>query len=251
MGIATVFFAFQIYCDFSAYSDIAIGTARLFGVELRRNFSYPYFSQSLVEFWRRWHMSLSTWFRDYLYVPLGGSRHGRARLAQNLLITFLVSGLWHGAAWTFIVWGLLHGLAVIPRSLSRRPARSWREVPGGDGWLPSPGAALRMLGVFAIVCAGWVFFRASSINDAFAVFAAMARVPFEGVRFADRNLYYPLGLMLILALVALEWTTRRHEHPLVVDHWPRWARWALYTALFWGGLYSIAPSQAAFIYFQF
>src|SRR5207249_3062296 len=115
LALATVCFAFQIYCDFSGYSDIATGVSRLFGIELSRNFAYPYFSRSIAEFWRRWHISLSTWFRDYVFIPLGGSRCKRGTRVRNIVVTFLLSGLWHGAAWTFLFWGALHALYMIPR----------------------------------------------------------------------------------------------------------------------------------------
>src|SRR5207253_2900675 len=139
--LMTIFFAFQIYCDFSAYSDIALGTARLLGFTLMRNFAYPYFALDLVEFWRRWHISLSTWFRDYVYFPLGGSRGGRLRTAYNIFLVFLLSGLWHGASWNFIVWGALHGVGVVCCTLwmtrAGQTAGRAGDVPGGPGRLPS------------------------------------------------------------------------------------------------------------------
>ena len=146
--VATVMFAYQIYCDFSGYSDIAIGTARLFGIGLMRNFAYPYFSQSIVEFWQRWHISLSTWFRDYVYIPLGGSRGSRSQTWRNAIVTFLVSGLWHGAAWRFVAWGGLHGTSLIafPRPSEKAPI----EQPGGPGLVPGLGVRYRMVAVFKL-----------------------------------------------------------------------------------------------------
>ena len=168
LAVASLLFTFQIYFDFSAYSDIAVGLGKLLGFQLMRNFAYPYFAASLGEFWRRWHISLSTWFRDYVFIPLGGSRTTPARHAAAIMTTFLLSGLWHGAAWTFVVWGGLHGAALLPESLAERgrPKRHASDVPGGERALPSPAMAARMLGTFAVVCVGWVFFRAATLRDA-------------------------------------------------------------------------------------
>lgn len=256
----TVGFAFQIYCDFSAYSDIALGTSKLFGIRLRPNFASPYFSQSLLEFWRRWHISLSTWFRDYVYVPLGGSRRGRFRQGVNVFAVFLLSGLWHGASWNFVAWGVFHGLAAscaiwfLP-SLGR-PEHS--QVPGGERWLPSWGGALRMLLVFLFVLCGWVVFRAASVPDALQILRLMftqlhwtaefARV-FDQVRELPGNGHLTLGMVVVLVVV--EWCTRRSVHPLALAGWPRPVRWAAYLMLVWG-LFWFAPSRAEnFIYFQF
>ena len=141
--LATIFFAFQIYCDFSAYSDIAIGTAKMFRINLMRNFAYPYFSQSVTEFWRRWHISLSTWFRDYVFIPLGGSRCWAPRVCFNLMVTFVLSGLWHGADWKFIVWGAINGAAlVVEKVLMVQRPRS--DVPGGENDIPAVSVFVRM-----------------------------------------------------------------------------------------------------------
>lgn len=159
--IVTIMFAIQIYCDFSGYSDIAVGTARLFGIELTENFKSPYFSHSIKEFWSRWHISLSTWFRDYVYIPLGGSRAGRFRHLINLMITFLVSGLWHGASLTYIVWGGIHGFYQIIESLFTGGKKNGRKRSGGIlGFL---SLAL----TFTAVCFAWIFFRANSFEDAY------------------------------------------------------------------------------------
>ena len=158
LAVATIAFALQIYCDFSAYSDIAVGVARLFGFDLMRNFACPYFSQNMAEFWRRWHISLMSWFKDYLYFPLGGSKVGATRRCMNVLITFLVSGLWHGASWNFIVWGLLNGLAVLPGIFSgSRRTLSAADTPGGERLLPDPRTLARMAATFGFVCVGWIF----------------------------------------------------------------------------------------------
>ena len=163
--MATAFFAFQIYCDFSAYSDIAVGSAKLFGIRLMRNFAYPYFSQSVGEFWRRWHISLSTWFRDYVFIPLGGSQCSPRRRAMNLMATFLISGLWHGAAWRYLIWGGINGIATAAPNPIRNKMESRGTssgTPGGDSLIPRPRTILRILSTFTIICAAWIFFRAET-----------------------------------------------------------------------------------------
>ena len=167
MAAGVVAFALQIYGDFSGYSDIAIGTARLFGIRLQSNFRFPYFSRDLGEFWRRWHVSLNTWFRDYLYIPLGGSRRGRSRAVFNVAVVFLVSGLWHGADWKFVTWGAVHAACFVPlflRGGNRRPEQVWR-------WSDLP----KTLWTFAVVCFAWVFFRADDMGHALDVLARMGQ----------------------------------------------------------------------------
>jgi len=154
-----LFFTFQIYGDFSGYSDIAIGVSRLFGFDLKQNFSFPYFSRDIAEFWRRWHMSLSTWFRDYLYIPLGGSRGGTWMKIRNTFIIFLVSGFWHGANWTFVIWGFLNALYFLPLLLAKRN-RNNLDVVAQDNVLPSPMELFKMLMTFGLTVIAWIFFRA-------------------------------------------------------------------------------------------
>ena len=172
--LATIFFAIQIYCDFSGYSDIAIGVARIMGFDLMINFRQPYFARSLTDFWRRWHISLSTWFRDYLYVPLGGSRTTTALWVRNTVLVFAVSGLWHGANWTFLIWGLLHGTALVGEGLVARRA------PAVGGIMPAaratwnPRAMLGVIYTLTVVLVGWVFFRAKSVGDALHVLGSWA-----------------------------------------------------------------------------
>lgn len=176
--LASYFFAFQIYCDFSGYSDIAIGAARVFGVDLMENFRRPYFATSIADFWSRWHISLSTWFRDYVYIPLGGNREGETRLLRNLLITFLVSGLWHGAAWTFVVWGGLHGLFLIAGRWTAAPRATLRRFVG----LETRPALRHFLGAFCtfhLVLLGWVFFRAASLGEALLILERIVASPFD------------------------------------------------------------------------
>ena len=163
--LATLAFGYQIYCDFSGYTDIAIGSAEVMGITLRPNFRAPYHAASLHEFWTRWHMSLSTWFRDYVYIPLGGNRVSAARWAFNILVVFALSGIWHGANWTFVLWGLYHGLLVI----GERTGRSLLgTVSGPRNWRPRPGLSrsVRVAATFALVTVGWVLFRAPSLQAA-------------------------------------------------------------------------------------
>lgn len=254
--LATVAFAFQIYCDFSGYSDIAIGTGRLFGINLTRNFAYPYFSLSLAEFWRRWHITLSTWFRDYVYIPLGGSSGSRPRRALNVMATFALSGLWHGASWNFIVWGSLNGAGVLPTMLRRGdpPRITPAHTPGGERLLPTLRSFLAMVATFGVICLGWVFFRAGSLSDAMLILGQIGRDAlslraYTGVRYV-LSPYDRWSLVILVVFVAVEWVQRRHLHPLVLPSWPAWARWSLYTGLLWLTLLRQGPGFD-FIYFQF
>lgn len=235
------FFAFQIYGDFSGYSDIAIGCARLFGIGLSQNFAFPYFSRSISEFWRRWHISLSTWFRDYVYMPLGGWRTKFGRL-RNILITFTVSGFWHGANWTFIGWGVVHGAYYVPEIL--RDGKARRDVPVLRD-LPA------IISTFLLVVLAWVFFRSSSIHTAGAYLFYMVR----------NALVSPGALLVwclraemgwILFVVVLEWIARRGQHALEVLPRPTPLRWAIYFALTVVILLHIdMQTSHEFIYFQF
>ncbi|PRQ02433.1 Peptidoglycan O-acetyltransferase [Enhygromyxa salina] len=255
LALATICFAFQIYCDFSAYSDIAIGTAKLFGVRLVRNFAHPYFSQSVTEFWRRWHMSLSTWFRDYVYVPLGGSRRGPARLWLSLMVTFTLSGLWHGASWTFVIWGAVNGLLVgLSVAIGRAPRRGPDDLPASLTTRAGLIAAPRMLATFALICLTWVFFRAQDLAQAMGI---LARIVTDLPRAAawtelvhHREFLLAFGPLLLI-FVIVEWLTRDQDHPLTLAAWPRAARWLLYTALIWITIYLMPDDPGAFIYFQF
>ncbi len=256
LAFATICFAFQIYCDFSAYSDIAIGTARLFGVELMRNFAHPYLSQSLGEFWRRWHISLSTWFRDYVYIPLGGGRASRARRGFNVMVTFLLSGLWHGASWNFVIWGGINGAGVLPEVLSlKRNTRKATDIPVGDGRLPSLKALMRVAVTFTVVTLAWVFFRAADLSQALGILGSIATDSLRPGAWTPAGLHKAeaaMAVALIAGLVTVEWLTRRRAHPFeAIRAWPRALRWALYTGLLWGSLYLTPPSSNPFIYFQF
>ena len=167
LWLGAIYFAFQIYCDFSGYSDIAIGTSKLFGFELMSNFKFPYFSRNIGEFWRRWHISLSTWFRDYLYIPLGGSKQGKWESIRNIFIIFLVSGFWHGANWTFIFWGLFHAILFLPSFILNTNRKYTSSMIAENSLLPSPKEFIQVGTTFLLVTIGWVFFRSDSINDAF------------------------------------------------------------------------------------
>jgi len=188
--LATIFFAFQIYCDFSGYSDIAIGTSKVMGIKLMQNFKRPYFSKSISEFWKRWHISLSTWFRDYVYIPLGGSRVPRLRFYYNLLVVFLISGLWHGANWTFVIWGGVHGLYLVASSMTRK----WRYFITSKlhlMQLPRFHSMLQVGMTFFLVNIGWIFFRANTIKDAADIF---------------RNILFDINLNLSNVYIGLSWT---------------------------------------------
>ena len=194
-------FSFQIYCDFSGYSMIARGVSKLFGFELMTNFKYPYFSRNIGEFWRRWHISLSTWFRDYLYIPLGGSRVSKFINIRNVFVIFLVSGFWHGANWTFIVWGGLHALLFIPSVLTKNNRKFTEDLQLNKYFLPSIGDVLRILSTFVIVSICWVFFRADSLNVAFLFIKKI--IIFDSFPISFLNPYdnQPLGIEFIYLVV--------------------------------------------------
>jgi D-alanyl-lipoteichoic acid acyltransferase DltB (MBOAT superfamily) len=257
--LATVGFAFQIYCDFSGYSDIALGSAQVMGVRLMRNFRSPYFSGSIPEFWQRWHISLSTWFRDYVYIPLGGNRVPRWRWAVNVAVVFLLSGLWHGANWTFVVWGAIHGLFYLLTSLVRpllpRHERSNSQFVQGLWHLTSVGLT------FAITCVAWVFFRAQSLSDAWYILSAIATdldlpltirelrqtVMLGGVTTTDAQIIAAAILLMEgVQLVQLRGSVRER-----LRIWPGWIRWPVYYSLILGLLAFGVFSGQNFIYFQF
>ena len=211
--MATVLFAFQIYCDFSGYSDIAIGAARTMGFDLMKNFDSPYLSKSITEFWRRWHISLSTWFRDYVYVPLGGSRNGKYRTYYNLFIVFLVSGLWHGAAMTFVIWGMIHGvIIVIEKAISKRKEKLFNLLNIDKATFSNK--LIFIMITFTIVCFAWVFFRANSFADSIVIFQGFFTNNFYEL-FGEK--LYLIGLkeheftLLVLSILSLTYIESFHR----------------------------------------
>lgn len=245
--LGAVFFAFQIYGDFSGYSDIAIGTARLFGFNLMKNFNFPYFSRDIAEFWRRWHISLSTWFRDYVYIPLGGSKGSKLFQFRNVMVIFLVSGFWHGANWTFILWGLVNALLFIPLLFLGRNRKNTGTVAEGK-FLPNVSDMLRMLSTFFVTTIAWVIFRAENINHAFQYIKDI----FSAELFS-MPVVLPLYLIiLIFFFVGVEWLGREKEFALDfnINSVARPLRWSSYLLLVFM-IYRFGASQQDFIYFQF
>jgi alginate O-acetyltransferase complex protein AlgI len=206
-----IFFTFQIYCDFSGYSDIAIGTSRLFGFDLKQNFATPYFSRDIAEFWRRWHISLSTWFRDYLYIPLGGSRGGIWMKVRNTFAIFLVSGFWHGANWTFIIWGALNALYFLPLLLTNNNRNNLGVVAEGK-LFPSFRELFAMLSTFTLTVIAWIFFRAENLNHAFSyIHGIFSKSFFSLPEFADIKDALT-SLCLIIVFLCAEWFGRQDEY---------------------------------------
>lgn len=253
--IGAVLFAFQIYGDFSGYSDIAIGTSRLFGISLMRNFAFPYFSRDIAEFWRRWHISLSTWFRDYLYIPLGGSRGSLGIKIRNTFVIFLVSGFWHGANWTFIVWGALNALYFLPLLLTHNN-RNYLDTVAQNRVLPSFREMAQIGSTFALTVLAWVFFRAETVSHALSYL----KVIFSSTIFTIPQPYYfvtidmhPLTMFGLLGVfIMLEWFGRKQQYAIEATGltWRRPLRYAFYYSLilcifFFGG------NIQEFIYFQF
>jgi alginate O-acetyltransferase complex protein AlgI len=243
---ASYLFAFQIYCDFSGYTDIAIGCARIFGLHMTRNFAYPYFATNIKEFWRRWHISLSTWFREYLYIPLGGNRRGQRRTAMNAFIVFVVSGLWHGANWTFLVWGALHGVYFYVYSRWFEPRWEGRTTAAKMPKL-DVRTVLSMLLTFHLVCIAWVFFRAENLRAALEVLGKITGALTSG-QFSRPPLR---AFVWVALLVAVEWTQRRYPHALTIGHLPLAVRWSVYYLVVMLILLYAHVGYTPFIYFQF
>ncbi len=257
--LAAVLFTFQIYGDFSGYSDIAIGTAKLFGIKLMRNFNNPYFSRDIAEFWRRWHISLTTWFRDYVYIPLGGSRpeipahiqhpdrYKKLIIIRNTFVIFLLSGFWHGANWTFIAWGAYHALLFLPLILLGKNRKYTNQVAEGR-FLPTWKESGQMLFTFALVVFGWIIFRAPSINQAWEYICGLG---------ATSLFYMPMiigglkrTLFFIVIMLIVEWFNRDKEHPFCLSLIPQWARIGVIYILVLCML-EFAGNSQSFIYFQF
>ena len=244
--LGAFFFAFQIYGDFSGYSDIAIGVSRLFGFELKRNFAFPYFSRDIAEFWRRWHISLSTWFRDYLYIPLGGSRGGMSMKIKNTFIIFIVSGFWHGANWTFIVWGLLNAIYFLPLMLANKN-RINTDVVAMNSFIPSVKELFQMAITFFLTLIAWVFFRADSVTHAFLYLKGI----FDISLLSSLQIFPLKILLLVVFFILIEWIGRKGEYAIgrmdVLNRPLRWLFYILIIVL----MFSFTGEQQEFIYFQF
>lgn len=244
--LGAVYFAFQIYGDFAGYSNIAIGTSRLLGFDLMRNFNYPYFSRDMAEFWRRWHISLSTWFRDYLYIPLGGSRGSKWMQLRNVMIIFMVSGFWHGANWTFLFWGFLHALFFLPVLLVNKNRKNLDQV-AANRLFPSFKELFQMSSTFILACIAWVFFRAENIAEAFDYLKAVVLEFDLDIQYLHIERYNIEMLLILFIFITIEWFHRQYEHPFT----GKW-KWIKITSvilmLLTLGVYS---NHQDFIYFQF
>lgn len=250
--LGAVFFAFQIYGDFSGYSDIALGTARLFGIDLLRNFAYPYFSRDIAEFWRRWHISLSTWFRDYLYIPLGGSKGGMWMKIRNTFIIFIVSGFWHGANWTFIVWGALNAIYFLPLLITQNNRNNLEIVAGGK-YLPTGKEFFSILGTFGLTVLAWIFFRAESVGHALSYISEILSTSLFSVpELAGDGTV--ATILLVIGFLIMEWSGREQQY--AIAHFGlsgnRLFRWSFYISIimviyFFGNF----SETIEFIYFQF
>lgn len=247
--IAGVLFAFQIYGDFSGYSDIAIGSAKLFGIDLRDNFKNPYFSRDIAEFWKQWHISLNKWFVDYVYIPLGGSRVSKAKIVRNIFIIFLLSGLWHGANWTYVTWGAYHALLFLPLILLDRNKR-FRDVVAANSVLPSWSELGRMLLTFTLVVFGWIIFRAENITAAGDIFSRIFSSSLFTSPYAWNSYKIPT-LVAIFACLITEWLNRKQLHGLDIQRVKQpWIRITIYYAIF-TIIVLFSGKNITFIYFQF
>jgi len=252
--ISTYYFAIQIYCDFSGYTDIARGAAQVMGIQLMQNFNSPYHADTIAEFWRRWHISLSTWFRDYLYIPLGGNRVSTWRWYGNLMIVFAVSGLWHGANWTFLLWGLLHGFYLVFSLWTHKWRFHLAESTGWNrlGWFAK---CVRVAVTFHLVCFAWVFFRASSLSDAWYILRHMFVV--EGGSLLPRGafvlpreeLVIPFAAIAVMEMV--HWIQRRQDPREFLSRQPAWLRWSVYYVVFYATVFFGHAGSQQFVYFQF
>jgi len=249
--LGALFFSFQIYGDFSGYSDIAIGVSRLLGFNLMRNFAYPYFSRDIAEFWRRWHISLSTWFRDYLYIPLGGSKGHKLNKIRNVFIIFIVSGFWHGANWTFIVWGLLNAIYFLPLLLSNKNRDNLDIVAKGK-YLPSLKELILITSTFLLTLFAWIFFRANSISHALSYISEMFSSSLFEMPVYDGLRNSIVVITLVVIFVFIEWIGREKQYAIegIELKMSLVPRWSLYLAIVFMVFYFQGDKQE-FIYFQF
>jgi len=250
--LGALFFTFQIYGDFSGYSDIAIGTSRLFGFDLMKNFAFPYFSRDIAEFWRRWHISLSTWFRDYVYIPLGGSRGSRWKQIRNVFIIFIVSGFWHGANWTFILWGALNAFYFLPLLLLNFN-RSNLGIVAQNRFFPSLKELIQIGITFVFTVLAWVAFRAETMAHAGQIYAGIFDKSLLSIPREVLSSKLLMCIVLVLFFVLMEWIGRRREFAIeyLFESYPRWVRWSSYVfLLFLIGMF-MQTNETPFIYFQF
>ena len=249
--LGVLFFTFQIYGDFSGYSDIAIGTSRLLGFDLMRNFAFPYFSRDIAEFWRRWHISLSTWFRDYLYIPLGGSRGGTWMKVRNTFIIFIVSGFWHGANWTFIIWGALNAIYFLPLLLTKNN-RSNIDIVAAGKYLPNLKELTLIVFTFSLTVFAWIFFRADSVGHAIKIISTILSSSLFTIPNFEGMVKAIFTVLLVGGFILVEWNGREGEYAIahLGLRWKRIYRYAIYysiiLAIFWFG-----GKDQQFIYFQF
>lgn len=254
--LGAFFFTFQIYGDFSGYSDIAIGTSRLFGFNLNRNFNFPYFSRNIAEFWRRWHISLSTWFRDYLYIPLGGSKGSIGKKVRNVFIIFIVSGFWHGANWTFIVWGALNAFYFLPLMLTNNNRLNTDSTIAKGRFFPSVKEAFLMLMTFSLTVLAWVFFRAENVGHALRFIASIfSKNLFSVPSFNDLEGHpiFPKTILLVVMIFLLvEWIGRESQFAIqhIAVRFNVFARYIFYYAII-SAIYWLGAEEQQFIYFQF
>lgn len=244
--VGAVAFSFQIYGDFSGYSDMALGTAKLFGFELLSNFKFPYFSRDIAEFWRRWHISLSSWFRDYVYIPLGGSKNGQWNAVKNTFIIFLVSGFWHGASWNFIVWGGIHASGFMVLLLLNRNRKHISNIVAQDRKLPSIKELWQMISTFAFVTFAWIFFRSHTIGESLGYI----KLIFTNFNHLGEFLIYKSAFLYIIVLVLVDWWLRRNERTIRVFK-NRYFRFIFYYLITGAILLKIFDTPHQFIYFQF
>ncbi len=252
--VGTVFFAVQIFCDFSGYTDIAIGAAQVMGFTLMNNFNRPYFSKSISEFWKRWHISLSSWFKDYLYIPLGGNRVVKWRWYYNLFITFLISGLWHGANWTFVVWGALHG-GYLVLAIWTESFRNTINQAIGILKFPFLLKLTQVLFVYILVCAAWIFFRANNVTEGFQILMGSFRISPHQIYdvilpgITKYEFFLSIGLILFMEFIHL--LQRKGSLRAQIALLPKWQRWSVYYGVVLAIIFLGKFDQQAFIYFQF
>jgi alginate O-acetyltransferase complex protein AlgI len=247
--LGAVLFTFQIYGDFAGYSDIALGTARLFGIELLRNFAFPYFSRDIAEFWRRWHISLSSWFKDYLYIPLGGSKGGTWMKIRNTFIIFIVSGFWHGANWTFIIWGFLNALYIMP-SIIFNTNRNYLDIVAQGKYFPNLKELFSIVITFSLTVFAWIFFRAENVGHAWRIISKIFSTDFmETAQLPETFSIYTM-LVLLLIFMIIEWLGREQQYAIAKLELPKPVRWGFYYVLL-AAIFYFGGTAQQFIYFQF